>query len=132
MIKVKNTANSQIIDISVEDTSPQIASQIANLTARIFIEEVPKIMKIDNVTTLSKAQYLGNEIPVKPKKALLMLLAFFVGILFAFSFIFIKLLFERTFTSINELEEYLGIYVLGEVSVFQRKELFRSEKKRRR
>ncbi|RDX02222.1 YveK family protein [Listeria kieliensis] len=122
-IQVKNATNSQVINIAVEDPDPQIAAQIANSTAQIFTEELPKIMKIDNVTTLSEAKISGREKPVAPRKTLMMTLAFFVGILFSFGFVFIKLLLDRTFTSSDEVEEFLGLTVLGEVCAFQNDDL---------
>lgn len=127
MIQVKNATNSQVIDISVEHPDPKVAARIANATARTFTEEIPNIMKIDNVTTLSEAQFLGNETPVKPQKVLMLALAAFAGILFAFAFIFIKLLFERTLTSTEEIEELLGLHVLGEVSAFQNNDSFQTK-----
>ncbi|MBC1292357.1 capsular biosynthesis protein [Listeria booriae] len=126
MIQVKNATDSQVIDISVEHPDPQIAARIANATAQTFTEEIPKIMKIDNVTTLSEAQVFGNELPVKPQKALMLVLAAFIGILVAFAFVFIRLLLNRTFTSQAELEELLGLTVLGEVSDFQNMDLFQT------
>ncbi|EUJ30951.1 lipopolysaccharide biosynthesis protein [Listeria floridensis FSL S10-1187] len=125
MIQVKNTANSQVIDISVQNPDPKVAAEITNATARMFKQEIPNIMKINNVTTLSEAQFTGTEAPVKPQKALMMILAFFIGVLFAFCFVFIKLLLDRTFTSKEEVEEFLGLHVLGEVSVFQDGDPFR-------
>ncbi|MHC5251463.1 YveK family protein [Listeria kieliensis] len=119
MIQVKNTANSQVIDISVQNPDPKVAAEITNETARIFKKETPDIMKINNVTTLSEAQFTGVEAPIKPQKALMMILAFFIGVLLAFCFIFIRLLLDRSFTSKEEAEDYLGLHVLGEVSVFQ-------------
>lgn len=127
MIQVKNASNSQVIDISVEHPDPKVAARIANATVRIFIKEIPKIMKIDNVTTLSEAQFLGNEMPVRPQKTLMLALATFVGILITFAFISIKLLFERTITSPEEIEELLELNVLGEVSVFQDNNAFQTK-----
>ncbi|EUJ31341.1 capsular polysaccharide biosynthesis protein [Listeria floridensis FSL S10-1187] len=116
MIQVKNTTNSQIIEISVESSKPKQAAQIANLVAATFVKETPKIMKIDNVKVLSNAEYTGDESPVKPRKALMLVLAFFLGLFLAFGFIVIKLFADRTFTSAEEIEELLEVHVLGEVS----------------
>lgn len=124
MISVKNTTNSQIIDISVNHLDPKTATYIVNVVTKIFTEEIPEIMKISNVTILSEAQFFRNEKPIKPQKGLLLVLAFFSGILLSIVFIFIKLLFERTFVSTEELEDYLELNVLGEVSVFKNQILF--------
>lgn len=124
MISVKNTTNSQIIDISVNHQDPRIATHIVNLVTEIFTEEIPLIMKISNVTTLSETQFFGNEKPIKPQKTLLLILSSFGGVLLSFCFICIKLLFKRTFLSAEEIEDYLELNVLGEVSVFQNETLY--------
>lgn len=128
MIKVNNTTNSQLIDISVDYEDPLVASKIANLTAQIFTEDIQKIMNIDNVTIISPSSYTGEETPIRPQKALMLLLSFFLGLVVAFLFIVIKMFFERTFTSIKEIEELLGLPILGEVSTFQKEELYLTEK----
>lgn len=118
MIQVKNTINSQIIEINVTNPKPKMAAQIANITAKIFSKEVPKIMKVDNVTTLSEAQVFYKEVPVKPNKLLMMTLAFLLGIIVAFCFILIRIIFDKTFNSAEEIEDFLGVHILGEVSLF--------------
>ncbi|MBC1937852.1 capsular biosynthesis protein [Listeria grandensis] len=118
MIQVKNSTNSQVIDISVDNSSPEMAAKIANLTAQTFKKEIAKIMKIENVTTLSDAMYTGKEVPIKPQKFLIMSLSFLCGVMIGFIFILTKLFFERTFTSAEEIQELLHLNVLGEVSEF--------------
>ncbi|WP_088809672.1 MULTISPECIES: hypothetical protein [unclassified Listeria] len=54
-----------------------------------------------------------------PQQNWLLKIAGFTGIYFDFSFIFIKLLFRRTFTSTNEIEKFLHIHVLGVVKLIQ-------------
>ncbi|WP_244964406.1 GNVR domain-containing protein [Listeria aquatica] len=85
-------------------------------------------MNIDNVTIISPSSYTGEETPIRPQKALMLLLSFFLGLVVAFLFIVIKMFFERTFTSIKEIEELLGLPILGEVSTFQKEELYLTEK----
>ncbi|MBC2173358.1 YveK family protein [Listeria booriae] len=118
MVKVKNTTNSQIIEIDVINANPRTAAKIANITAKTFSKEAPKIMKVDNVTTLSEAQVFDKEVPAKPNKLLMMGLAFFLGIVVAFAFIIIRIMIDRTFNSTEEIEDFLDVHILGEVSLF--------------
>ncbi|MBC1576047.1 capsular biosynthesis protein [Listeria booriae] len=131
MIQVKNATNSQIIDISINHPNAKEAAKIANLTASQFTEKLPKIMKIDNVTILSEAKYLGNEKPVKPQKWLMVVLSFFLGVLLVFVYIFIKLLFDRRLTTTEEIEELLNVHILGEVSIFPNQYSLAGKGKRR-
>ncbi|WP_239256602.1 YveK family protein [Listeria ilorinensis] len=115
MIQVNNSTDSQIITINVESSSPQESANIANQTAKTVQEEIPKIMKVNNVTTLSSAEVNQDETPVKPKKSLLMLLGLCIGIVLAMIFAFVRLFLDRTFTSLEEMQNILRINALGEV-----------------
>ncbi|AOH53628.1 hypothetical protein ABE28_004640 [Peribacillus muralis] len=74
-ISVDNVANSQIINIRVVDDDPQKAALIVNEVAKSFKEITSKVMKVDNVNILSKAEVPKNPIPVTPNKSL----AIFIG-----------------------------------------------------
>ncbi len=78
ILSVSNATNSQIIEINAYHQSPKIAAKIANTTANVFSEEIPKIMNIDNVTILAEGAVLPQETPARPNKFLLYsLTAFF-------------------------------------------------------
>src|SRR4051812_22121184 len=64
-ITVASVENSQVVSISVVDPNPVMASKIADTTAEIFKEEVPKIVGKDYIRFLSKAKV--NPIPINPK-----------------------------------------------------------------
>ncbi len=55
-ISVGSEGESQVINLSVQDTDPQIAAEIANKTASVFQNEIPSIMNVDNVSILAKAE----------------------------------------------------------------------------
>ena len=59
-LDVTNERDSQVISVTAQDKDPKVASEIANVTAEVFKDEVAKIMSVDNVTVLSKAEVLKN------------------------------------------------------------------------
>ena len=51
-----NEKDSQVVAVTAQDKDPKLARDIANTTAEVFKGEVAKIMSVDNVTVLSKAE----------------------------------------------------------------------------
>src|SRR5699024_1989757 len=66
MLTVSNQAESQILNIAVENESRETASKVANEIANVFSNYVSKIMNEYNDTILSKADTNGNQISPKP------------------------------------------------------------------
>lgn len=126
ILSVSNATNSQIIEINAYHQSPKIAAKIANTTANVFSEEIPKIMNIDNVTILAEGAVLPQETPARPNKFLLYSLTAFLSLLFAFTYVFLLLVFERSFASNTEIEEVLGVKVIGEISKEKRVASFKT------
>lgn len=126
ILSVSNATNSQIIEINAYHQSPKIAAKIANTTANVFSEEIPKIMNIDNVTILAEGAVLPQETPARPNKFLLYSLTAFLSLLLAFTYVFLLLVFERSFASNTEIEEVLGVKVIGEISKEKRVASFKT------
>ena len=80
-INVANEKDSQVISVTAEDKDPKLARDIANATADVFKGEVAKIMNVDNVTVLSKAEVVENQSPIKPRPMLNLAIAFVVGLM---------------------------------------------------
>ncbi len=110
------------LTIKVRRSQPKIA----NTTASVFSEEIPKIMNIDNVTILAEGTVLPQETPARPNKFLLYSLTAFLSLLFAFTYVFLLLVFERSFASNTEIEEVLGVKVIGEISKEKRVASFKT------
>lgn len=116
ILRVSNATNSQVIEIEAYHPSPEAAAQIANTTASVFSEEIPQIMNIDNVTILAEGTVLPRETPARPHKFLLYSLTACLSLLFAFTYVFLLLVLERSFASTTEIEEVLGVMIVGEIS----------------
>lgn len=121
-IQVSNNSNSQILEIAVEYPDPRVTTEIANKTAEVFTKEIPKIMKVDNVTILSNAKYVNGQGPIKPHKSLILALSAFIGIFIGFLIVFIQMIFDRTIKNVDDLQNKFGLTLLGTVNEFSQDE----------
>lgn len=115
-ITVASEKNSQIIAITVEDPDPEMAAEIANVTANVFKEEILTLMKIDNVNILSKAVVKDNQVPVKPRSTLNMAIALVVGLMAGVGLAFLLEYLDNTIKNEQDIEQFLHLPVLGAVS----------------
>ncbi|VYU28542.1 Capsular polysaccharide type 8 biosynthesis protein cap8A [Staphylococcus simulans] len=79
MVNVQNKTESQILNISVVSQNKNDSKLIANEVAGVFKKNIKKIMNVDNVTIISKADK-GSQVYPKPilNSALAILLGVFV------------------------------------------------------
>ena len=80
-ITVASAADSQVVNVTVQDPDPQMAANIANKTAEVFQKEIVNLMNIDNVNILAKANIGENPSPVKPQPLLNIAIALVVGLM---------------------------------------------------
>ncbi|WP_039043092.1 YveK family protein [Sporosarcina sp. ZBG7A] len=122
-ITVDSAQNSQVINISVTDTEPYKAVDIANTTGEVFQEEIQKLMKVDNVNILSPAELSENPKPLKPNPKLNMAIGAVVGLMIGVGIAFLLEYLDTTIKNETDAEELLGLPILGLVSPISEKEL---------
>ncbi len=115
-INVANEKDSQVISVTAEDKNPKVARDIANATADVFKGEVAKIMNVDNVTVLSKAEVAENLSPIKPRPMLNVAIAFVVGLMASVGLAFLLEYLDNTVKKEEDVESLLGLPVLGIVA----------------
>ncbi|MDU9689546.1 capsular biosynthesis protein [Priestia megaterium] len=115
-IQVTSAENSQVAQITVQDTDPKRATKIANTTAAVFQKEVPKIMNIDNVSVLSKADLASSENPVKPQPTLNIIVALVVGLMVGVGISFLLEYLDNTIKTEQDIENILDLPVMGVIT----------------
>ncbi|MDW0108871.1 YveK family protein [Sporosarcina aquimarina] len=131
-ITVDSAQNSQVINISVTDTEPFKAVDIANTTVEVFKEEIQKLMKVDNVNILSPAEMAENPTPVKPNPKLNMAIAAVVGLMIGVGIAFLLEYLDTTIKGEQDVEELLELPILGLVSPISEKEMPTQASRQRR
>lgn len=115
-ITVNSAQNSQVVNITVQDPSPQNAVKIANSVATVFQEEIKILMNVDNVNILAVAQLPDNPSPIKPNPMLNMAIAAVVGLMLGVGIAFLLEYLDTSIKTEQDVEDSLGFPILGLVS----------------
>lgn len=115
-ISVNSAQNSQVVNVTVQDTESFRAVDIANTTAEVFQDEIKHLMNVDNVNILSPAVNSENPSPVKPQKMLNIAIAAVVGLMIGVGIAFLLEYLDTTMKTEQDVEELLGLPILGIVS----------------
>jgi capsular polysaccharide biosynthesis protein len=118
-INVQSEQNSQVVNISVQDADPTLAADIANKTASTFQKEIKDIMNVDNVSVLAKAVVLDNQSPIKPQPLLNIGIALVVGLMIGIGLAFLLEYLDNTIKSEQDIEQTLGLPVLGAIPMIK-------------
>ena len=117
-----NSQESQVFSMTVEDSNPERAVEIANSVSEIFQTEIKGIMSVDNVSILAAAELKGNPEPVKPNHLFNITISVMVGLMAGIGVILLIELLDKTVKNDDDVIEYLGLPVLGSVQRVSEKE----------
>ncbi|WP_276876418.1 YveK family protein [Anaerococcus hydrogenalis] len=112
-VSIEPVNDTQIISVKVVDTVPERAMDIANATSMVFKDSVTKIMKVDNVQILDKANL--PEKPSSPNIKKNTLVGFVLGFILGVGISLFKELSDTTFKTTDDIQEAFDIPVLGMV-----------------
>lgn len=134
-ITVNSEQNSQVVNVSVRDSDLQQAVDIANETAKVFQEEIQKLMNVDNVNILSPAIYSKDMSPVYPNPILNIAISAIIGLMLGIGMTFLFEYLDTTVKAEQEIEELLELPILGLISPislkkFEKNESIRANRKR--
>lgn len=115
-ITVESAQGSQVMTVSVTDSDPKVALQIANKTAEVFEKEIKNIMSIDNVTVLPLAEDQENQSPVSPNPPLNIAIAAVVGLMVGVGLAFLLEYLDNTIKTEQDIEKLLELPVLGAIT----------------
>lgn len=116
-IDVTLVRDTEIIKITVKDKEGETAAQIANEIAKVFMKHVARIMNIENIQVIDKAEEPLK--PENPKPVIYMLVASVLGIMLSIFFIFVYEYFDNTVKTQEDIEKYFMLPVLGVIPKVQ-------------
>lgn len=114
MLDITSQSDSQILTINVKNGSKADAENVANEIAQVFKKDMPKIMSIDNVSVLSKAD--GTATKVSPNLIQNLAIGLILGLILGMVIIVIKELFDKRIKTEEDVERELDIPVLGSIA----------------
>lgn len=117
-ITVSAVENTEIIKITVSDSDNKQATKIANEIASVFMTEIPKIYKLNNVSVIDKAENSIKPYNVNYLKDNVIYMA--IGLILSSGIIFIMFYCDTTVKTSEEIESKLGLTVIGIVPTVER------------
>ncbi len=127
-INVTSIDNSQVVSIAVIDVNPLQAAKIANTTAKVFKDEIPNIIGFDKVTILSDAKVYPY--PINENKSRTIFISFLMGLIVGIGLVLLLDSLDDSIKSEQEVEEILGLPVLGKVSKMKKKNIKKPHNRR--
>ncbi|MGM8215887.1 YveK family protein [Bacillaceae bacterium W0354] len=116
MINVSNASGSQVVNVTVTNTDPYLAANIANTTVEVFQKQIPILMNVDNVNILSTANVGPNPAPVSPNIKLNIAIAIVLGVMVSVGLAFLLEFFDNSIKSEQDIENILDLPVMGVIS----------------
>ncbi len=120
-VEVSLRGDTEIIEISVEHLDPRSATVIANAVARSFMDNVTRIMQVDNVVVVDPAVLPGS--PIKPQKQLIIAVAGMLGLMSSAFIAFLLEYLDNTIKTPTDVERYLDLPLLGTIPKFKTADL---------
>ena len=104
---VSRVEQTQLIQIRVRNTNPELACKIANEIAKVFSEQIKDIYNINNVYIVDKAIPSGTPYNTNHKKDLG--ISALIGFVLSSGLILLYYLLDNTVKSEEQLEENIGV-----------------------
>ncbi|MGI6227393.1 MAG: YveK family protein [Peptococcales bacterium] len=120
-ISVTTVKDTELMKISVQNPSPEMAKDIANTLATVFSHRIIDIKKVDSVSVIDPAITPQN--PVKPNKKLNIAIAGVLGMMLALGIIFLEEYLDNSIKSMADVEKYLQLPTLGAIPLMQEEDL---------
>jgi capsular polysaccharide biosynthesis protein len=117
LVTIDQVKTTEILEIKIANTNPELAATIANTMAQEFSKAVIEIKKVDSVSIVDKA--VTPDMPVKPNKKLNVLIALVVGLMVSIGLAVLLEFLDNTVKTSNDVENLLGIPVLGVIPNYE-------------
>lgn len=112
----QQVGSTEILRISVEDQNPEQAALIANTISDVFVKEVMRILKVNNVETIDMA--IASENPFNIKTMLNIAIAAVLGLMSSVFLSFLMEYMDQTIKTEKDVEKHLGLPVIGVIPDF--------------
>lgn len=109
----RQVGSTEILKISVVREDPEEAALIANTIADVFVKEVMRILKVDNVETIDVAIPMYN--PINVKTVLNIAISTVLGLMAGVFLAFVLAYLDQTIKTEQDVEKYLDLPVIGTI-----------------
>lgn len=122
-IMVSTTNESQVMTLSYQDPSYEVAAKAVNAISTVFKAQVPVIMKVNNVTILSPAKITEDVYPVNINTVVSIMLSFIVSLMLAVGLVFLLDYLDDTFKNEAEILKELDLPTLAMITRIRKEDI---------
>lgn len=127
--RVDSVEGTLVTVISVVDSDPKLAADIVNTAVDAYRKAAAEILSITNIQVLTAAQEIP--FPINMKSNNIVFVAFILGLILSLTLVFLLDSLDDSIKSDRQIEEVLGLTVLGDVSRMKKKDYARHLKKQK-
>lgn len=109
-VSVTQKTKTEIIVLSVTNSDPTLAAQLTNETAKVFMEKVSEIYKINNVQVVDKAEVSTSPSNVNHAKDVIIFAA--IGVVVSIIYVIATNLLDTTIKTPEDVEKQFKVPVL--------------------
>lgn len=128
-ISVEIPIDTRILRISVVDSDPFTAKNIADAVREASKNRIMEVMGIEKVSTIEEGNLPDK--PIGPNMKRNVLLGFMLGLIIAAAVVIIRFMLDDTIKVQEDVEKYLGISVLGLIPDTETADSKKKKKKRK-
>lgn len=121
-VKVSSVNNTQVMTLAVQDLSYNRAVEIVNAISQVFKQEIPNIMKVDNVSILNEALPKENPAPVAPNPLLNVIISLIVSLMAAVGIVFLLDYLDDTLKTEQDIQDVLGLTTLTVIAKMKKED----------
>lgn len=118
-VTVSSASDSQVMNLSFTSTSYTQAAKAVNAIAKVFKDQIPYIMKVDNVAILSSANVDDTPAPINTKPTLNIAVAFIVSLMLGIGLAFLLDYLDDTIKSEQDIANVLELPMLAMITKFE-------------
>ena len=116
-VSVSAETGTDIIKITVKNTDPEKAADIANEMAVVFAEEVKRLYGMDNINTLDVAE--PSEAPSNVNLTKTIIIFGVIGAVIGVGYVFVLFMLDNSIKSSEDIEKAMDIPVLANIPVYE-------------
>ena len=118
-VEAKQIDNTQFLEISVKNESPERAKNIANELAEVFTEQIKEIYNLQNISIVDKAETEENPCNINHMKD--MIIFGFAGIVLSIIIVMVIYMFDDTVKDQKDIEKNIKLRIIGTLPVDREK-----------
>ena len=109
-VTVQSVKDTELIEITVKNSNPNYAAEIANEIAKVFCEKIVEIYNISNTYIIDRAEPSGIAYNINHKKDIIIFA--FIGLVVAVGYVLIANMLDNTIKTEADIEKIEGLFVL--------------------